>query len=291
MFIEPQREKTATRIVMERTEIAKEIAEAIHKKFGEQMEEKIKEEVEGGMMDALPMIKQKRIKQLDDELEEQFEDIEKPLSYNTILDKISETNDTSEFIIFINSTLYNPRSIVCWEGFIKSSQNRAKINVRLLNNKYDDIVNHLLHHLNRIEPDKDYEIEYIENILNMYINNDENKTEFVRDKREKKYLYQETIKHQEELALEQERQKIQQEKENKEIKIKENKERREKEAEMERIEHERKIKENKERREKEAEMERIEYERNIKENKEKREKEAELERLEQERIKQQKELA
>ena len=275
MFLEPQKEKMATRLVMDRIGIAKEIAK--------EMEEKMEEIMKKGIINALP---KKGIKQLEDEWTTSFKDIEKPLSYNTILDKISETNDTSEFMIFINSTLYNQRSIVCWEGFIKSSQNRAKINVRLLNNKYDDIVNHLLHHLNRINPDKEYEIVYIELILNMYMINDEHKTEFVRDKREKKYLHQEKIKHQEELALEQERQKIQQEKENKERKMKENKERREKEAEMERIDQERQMKENKERREKEAEMERVDHERKIKENKERRDKEAELELLEQEAMEQ-----
>ena len=46
---------------------------------------------------------------------------------------------------------------------------------------------------------------------------------------------------------------------------------------MERIDQERKMKENKERREKEAEMERVDHERKIKENKERRDKEAELE--------------
>ena len=46
------------------------------------------------------------------------------------------------------------------------------------------------------------------------------------------------------------------------------------------------MKENKERREKEAEMERVDHERKIKENKERRDKEAELELLEQEAIEQ-----
>ena len=74
--------------------------------------------------------------------------------------------------------------------------------------------------------------------VKMYIINYESRLEFIRERREKKHLHQETIKHQIELALEQKRIQFQQEKENKEIKMKENRERREKEAELELLEKE-----------------------------------------------------
>ena len=110
--------------------------------------------------------------------------------------------------------------------------------MRLLDNKYDDIVSNLLHHLIRIEPDKNYETEHIVCILKMYIINYESRLEFIRKRRDAKHLHQETIKRQKEFAFEQERMKIQQEKANKEFKMKENRERREKEAELELLEQE-----------------------------------------------------
>jgi hypothetical protein len=187
------------------------------------------------------MAEKERIKQLEKEMAEQLEkereeNEKKKWSYNTLLDRIHEMNIIKDFITWVNSTIENSFSRVCWEGFIHSIQDRQLINVRLLDNKYDDIISNLLHHLNRIEPDKNYETEYIETILKLYIINYESRLEFIHERREKKYLHQETIKHQKEFALEQKRMQIQQEKENKETKMRENRERREKEAELELLE-------------------------------------------------------
>ena len=91
------------------------------------------------------------------------------------MDKINETNDISEFMIYIKATINNPRYHCCWKGFIKSSQDRKKIDVRLLDEKYDDIISNLLYNLNcRVKNHNQfYKTEYIENIINMFMINDE----------------------------------------------------------------------------------------------------------------------
>ena len=117
-----------------------------------------------------------------------------------MLDRIYEMNIIKDFITWVNSTIENPFSRVCWEEFIHLIQDRQLINVRLLDNKYDDIISNLLHHLIRIDSDKNYDTEYIETILKMYIINYESRLEFILERREKKYLEKETIKQQKEIA-------------------------------------------------------------------------------------------
>ena len=46
-----------------------------------------------------------------------------------------------------------------------NDNSKYRIDLLLLDNKYDDIISNLLHHLIRIDSDKNYDTEYIETIL------------------------------------------------------------------------------------------------------------------------------